>query len=62
MNVDTVLACFDNEVQGRIGEVATEVWDVVERRQEGGLRRLRNFLDQVRAAGSHWFMSCARIG
>lgn len=41
-----------HEVQNRIGEVATEVWDVVERRQEGGLRRLRNFLDQFRAAGA----------
>lgn len=41
-----------HEVQNRIGEVATEVWDVVERRQEGGLRRLRNFLDQFRAPGA----------
>ena len=43
---------ISHEVQNRIGEVATEVWDVVERRQEGGLRRLRNFLDQFRAAGA----------
>eukprot|EP00435_Cladocopium_sp_Y103_P038677 s254_g10.t1 len=47
-----VIRFFQDEVQGRIGEVAAEVWDVVERRQEGGLRRLRNFLDQFRGAGA----------
>eukprot|EP00434_Breviolum_minutum_P035677 symbB.v1.2.031588.t1/scaffold3684.1/size52080/2 len=47
-----VIRFFQDEVQNRIGEVATEVWDVVERRQEGGLRRLRNFLDQFRAPGA----------
>ena len=42
---------FEDEVKSRIAEVAAEVWDVVQRRQESGLRRLRNFLEQFRAPG-----------
>lgn len=55
-----LLLCFAfarHQVQGRIGEAATEVWDVVERRHEIGLRRLRNFLDQFRAKGVQRFLS-----
>lgn len=46
-----VIRFFQDEVQNRISEVASEVWDVIERRQDGFLTRLRNFLDQFRAPG-----------
>ena len=47
-----VIRFFEDEVKSRIAEVAAEVWDVVQRRQESGLRRLRNFLEQFRAPGA----------
>ncbi|CAK9086859.1 Ankyrin-2 (ANK-2) (Ankyrin-B) (Brain ankyrin) [Durusdinium trenchii] len=47
-----VIRFFQDEVQSRIGEVAMEVWEVIERRQDSALRRLRNFLDQFRAPGA----------
>ena len=38
-----------------------EVWEVIERRQDSALRRLRNFLDQFRAPGYNRHVTTNRI-
>lgn len=46
-----VIRFFPKELQARDMEVATEVWDMLQKRQDGCLGRLRAFLEQFRAGG-----------
>lgn len=46
-----VIRFFPNELQERGAEVATEVWDMLQKRHDGSLGRLRFFLEQFRAEG-----------